>query len=164
MTLAEILERHRRRSRGPIHDPITMPYPKIFVGDAFRLTPLFLKAFRISHVINCADHSVCPLRIHPDRYACIGAEDSDKVHIYDQWYPAFKEAMDRFLSSPICTNVYVHCHAGMNRSAFLAAGYIVRTFGMPAEMCVERMVSQRPCVMTNPTFLAQLEEFVKKSA
>ena len=60
--------------------------------------------------------------------------------------------------------MYVHCQAGMNRSAALAAGYIVRKFGVPVEKVVQTMASQRPCVLTNRAFQKQLFEFAKKSA
>ncbi len=157
--LATIIARERPRSRGPYYDPVSTPFRQIIVGDAYRLTPLFMKSFGITHVINCADHAVCPLKLPENRYVCIGAQDTENVHLFKTWYAKFKEAMDRFLEDPECTNIYVHCQAGINRSAFLAAGYIHDRFKVPIDRCVERMVRQRPCVMTNAQFLKQLEEF-----
>lgn len=157
--LASIIARERPRSRGPYYDPVSIPFKHIIIGDANRLTPLFMKSFDITHVINCADHEVCPLKIPETRYACIGAEDTEKVHLFKSWYTKFRNAMDRFLKDPECSNIYVHCQAGINRSAFLVAAYMHDRFKVPIQRCVERIVRQRPCVMTNPVFLKQLEEF-----
>lgn len=162
MVLQEIIDKERPRSRGPFHDPVTSPFDRIIVGDAFRINPKFLAGYRITHVINCADPSLKVLNYYPDRYECIDAIDSEDINIFDTWYPKFKETLDRFLRSPNCINVYVHCHAGMNRSASLAAAYVVKTFRVPVDRCVERMVRQRPCVLTNRAFVQQLEDFAKK--
>jgi len=159
------LMRHRRRSRGFVHDPVANAFPRIWIGDGGRLSPSFMSAFNITHIINCADESACPsnikTNIDPKRYTCLGALDSLHVNIF-KWYPMFKSAMDAYLRDPACKGVYVHCQAGMNRSAFLAAAYIIRTFGVSFSDCIQRIVSQRPCVMTNPAFQVQLIDFVKR--
>lgn len=162
MGLQDILDSQRQRSRGPFYDPVTSPFDRIIVGDAFRINEKFLQAFNITHIINCADPSMRNLNYKPDRYVCINAIDSEDVNIIETWYPAFKEALDTFLRSPYCLNVYVHCQAGMNRSASLAAAYVTKTFRVPIEQCIERMARQRPCVLTNRAFVKQLEEFAKK--
>lgn len=152
----------RRRSRGFQHDPLANPFPRIWVGNGSRLSPDMMRAFSITHVINCADESACPAfvkEIVP--YTCLNAVDSVYVRIFD-WYPAFRATMDEYLRDPMCKGIYVHCQAGMNRSAFLAAAYVIRTFGVPFADCILRMVSQRPCIMTNPAFQAQLIDFVKR--
>jgi protein-tyrosine phosphatase len=78
------------------------------------------------------------------------------------YYPTFEKVMDMFLREPTCMCVYVHCVAGMNRSATLLAAYLHKRFGIPMEKVVEVMAKQRPCVLTNPSFVEQLEEFARK--
>ena len=157
------LNMRRRRSRGCVYDPLANPFPRIWIGNGSRLSPEFMKAFSITHIINCADETACPPNIKTMvPYTCIDAIDSTRVHIFNTWYPKFNETMDAYLQDPLCKGVYVHCQAGMNRSAFLAAGYVIKTFGIPFSECVIRMVSQRPCVMTNPAFQHQLIDFVKR--
>lgn len=162
MGLQQILDKQRPRSRGPFYDSVTSPFDRIIVGDAFRISERFFSAYKISHVINCADPSMKVLNYKSDRYACINAIDSEDVNIIETWYPLFKETLDRFLRSPYCLNVYVHCQAGMNRSACLAAAYVVKTFRVPVDQCIYRMARQRPCILTNKEFVKQLEEFAKK--
>ena len=161
MELAEIISRERVRSRGPYHDPNATPFSRIIIGDYVRLTKDFVNVFRITHIINCAGPEINRKDLVPVKnFECMDAIDSETVNIFD-WYPKFKEAMDRFLRDPFCVNVYVHCLAGMNRSAFLTAAYIVKTFRVPIDRCIEKMVRQRPCMFANPTFLKQLVEFCK---
>lgn len=162
-SLEEILSRERPRSRGPFQDPNATPFSRIIVGDFFRLNDTFIDVFRITHVINCAGPKFNRVLVPIGNFVTIDAIDSVSVQLFDTWYPKFKEAMDRFLRDPTCKNIYVHCQAGMNRSVFLTVAYIVKTFGVPLDRCVEKTVRQRPCVMTNPAFLNQLKDFVKKS-
>lgn len=161
MELAEIISRERVRSRGPYHDPNANPFSRIIVGDYQRLNKEFVDVFRITHIINCAGPEFNKTHlVNSKNFECIDSIDSDTVNIFD-WYSKFKEAMDRFLRDPFCTNVYVHCQAGMNRSAFLTAAYIIKTFRVPIDKCIDKMVKQRPCVFANSSFLKQLVEFCK---
>ena len=161
---ANVLNSQRRRSKGYLNDPVANPYDRILVGNCERITPEFIRDHRITHVINCAEDGFAPAHVKiPGRYASIGAVDTLNVHLFAKWYPAFKAVMDSFLRDPACQNVYVHCQAGINRSAFLTCGYLVKVFRVPLFQALSRMVDQRPCVMTNPAFLLQLVEFAKKS-
>ena len=155
----EILYRERCRTRGPYYDPVAMPFHRIVIGDSNRLNEEFVRTFRITHIINCAGPELDKKIVKPQNYECIDAVDSLSVNILD-WYPKFKEALDRFLRDPTCLNVYVHCQAGMNRSVALTVAYIVRVFRVPLEKCVEKIVRQRPCVLTNSAFVEQLKKIV----
>ena len=152
------------RSQGPFRDPIANPFPRIYIGDGLRLTYAFMERNMLTHVINCADETACRIRLPPERYVCLNAIDSTEVQLFDTWYPEFKITMDRYLQDPTCRNVYVHCQAGINRSAFLAAGYIIKTFGIPIDRCVQKIIHQRPCALTNPAFADQLKLFAKNSS
>jgi hypothetical protein len=147
-----------------MHDPIANPFHRIWVGNGGRLTDDFMKAFSITHILNCAEDNACPSNIKAslpeNRYTCINAVDSVDVQLFKTWYPTFKDALDKYLKDPSCKGVYIHCQAGMNRSAFMAAAYVIKTFGVPLGVCVSQMVAQRPCVMTNTAFQSQLIDFV----
>jgi hypothetical protein len=161
--ISDILSKNRLLSRGPFLDPVTTPFSRIIVGDGLRLTCEFMELYNITHVVNCADESACRVILPEDRYKCLNAIDSSTVNIFDGWYTEFKETMDRYLRSPECKNVYVHCQAGINRSVSLTAGYIVKKFGVPVEKVVQKMSQQRPCILTNEAFQEQLFHFAKKS-
>lgn len=159
---SKTLKQSRNRSQGWIKDPVALPFPRIYVGDGLRLTPTFMEHMDITHVINCADESACSVDLSDDKYTCLNAIDDIRANIFE-WYPQFKQTLDKFLRDPTCKNVYIHCQCGMNRSAFLAAAYIIKTFRVSFEQCILKIVNERPCVMTNPSFQKQLIDFAKKS-
>jgi predicted protein tyrosine phosphatase len=160
--LQGVLQKYRHASKGFAHDPIATVYPRILLGPGFVLTPTFIKTRQITHVINCAEDEVCPLGLRnalgSTRYACMNATD-DETDIIQKHYTAFEAAMDAFLRDPTCYNVYVHCQAGMNRSATLAVAYVVRRFRAKLQIVVENTARQRPCIMTNPYFHEYLCKF-----
>jgi hypothetical protein len=161
---AAILASQRHRSRGFLYDPIARPFPRIYLGAGVQLAPRIARAHQITHVLNCADDSAAPPWVRNTlKYTALNAIDSLEVQLFDTWYSDFKRTMDAYLRDPTCQNVYVHCHAGINRSAFLLAAYLVHTFRVPPLLCVRTMVIQRPCVMQNESFLKQFVEFVKKT-
>jgi|LauGreDrversion4_2_1035121.scaffolds.fasta_scaffold246696_2 hypothetical protein len=161
---AAILASQRHRSRGFLYDPIAAPFPRIFLGAGHQLSPRVARSLQVTHVLNCADDTAAPPWVRNAlKYKALNAIDSPEVRLFDTWYPDFKRTMDAYLRDPTCQSVYVHCHAGINRSAFLLAAYLVHTFGVPPLRCVRAMVLQRPCIMQNESFLKQFVDFVKKT-
>jgi protein-tyrosine phosphatase len=143
-----------------LYEPPAWFYSRVLVGAGEMLTPSFFRKHSITHVINCAFPADSPAwfrKAYPDRYVCLNAADSVDVNILD-WYPAFEEALSRFLREGNGT-IFVHCQCGINRSAFLALTYIVQKFGMPYEKSLVSLKRQRPCMFTNSVFRKQTEEF-----
>jgi predicted protein tyrosine phosphatase len=163
MTIQSILDKNRSRSRGPVYDPIAAVFDRILLGPGLHLTPRFIRDHHVTHIVNCAEKAACPAwastHVGPSAYIALEAEDSTGFPLLKDFYPTFENVMDMFLREPSCRCVYVHCMAGMNRSATLLAAYLHKRFGIPMEKVVEVMARQRPCVMTNPSFVEQLEEF-----
>jgi protein-tyrosine phosphatase len=56
--------------------------------------------------------------------------------------------------------VYVHCQAGINRSASLALLYVLKNFDVEPISLIQSVRKQRPCMFSNPTFRRQIEEFI----
>jgi hypothetical protein len=164
--LQPILDKNRSRSRGPEYDPIAAVFDRILLGPGFHLNPTFVRRHNVTHIVNCAEKSACPAwastHVGPSAYIALGADDTIGFPLIKDYYPTFEKVMDMFLREPTCKCVYVHCMAGMNRSATLLAAYLHKRFGIPMEKVVEVMAKQRPCVMTNPSFVEQLEEFARK--
>jgi protein-tyrosine phosphatase len=75
------------------------------------------------------------------------------------WFPKFEDTMKRFLREGNGT-VYVHCQAGINRSASLALLYVLKNFDVDPQALIHSVRKQRPCMFTNPTFRRQIEEFI----
>jgi hypothetical protein len=131
---------------------------KILFGAGEFLTPEFVIKHGISHVINCANdiHSPSWFRtLYPNNYAVINAIDNPHVSIL-KWFPEFESVMDKFLQSPTCKKVFVHCQAGINRSGFLTLAYICKKFGFEVQSCVRSILIQRPCALSNHSFYKQV--------
>jgi hypothetical protein len=131
------------------------------VGPGAFLTERFARDRNITHVINCAFDSETPdwwKRDFSSRYACIRAVDSPIHNIID-WYPAFEQALRTFLREGNGV-VYVHCQAGMNRSACLALTYVLKNFRQPIETFLPAVHRQRPCMFQNVVFMNQVKEFI----
>ena len=159
--LQTVLLPYRSRSRGYVHDPIARVFDRILLGAGFYLLPKFVNGHQITHVINCADDSACPPSFRAylgKNYTCLNAMD-DETNILEKHYDAFEAAMDACLRDPICKNVYVHCQAGMNRSATLVLAYVVKRFRVDLVSLVHHVVRQRPCVMVNLYFQDYLVKF-----
>ena len=155
---------YRRASKGYKADPCAQVHPRILFGAGEFLTPQFVKKNNISHVINCAYEEDCPRWFpnqFPDNYYCVEASDSLSENIL-KWYPEFKSVMDDFLKEPNSKTVYVHCQCGINRSGFLSLLYICLTFGYNIDSAIRMILIQRPCALTNPSYMRQSLAYIKK--
>ena len=145
-----------------LQQPPAWFYPRILVGAGEMLSQSFLRRHGITHVINCAFPEDSPAwfkNTFPDRYMCLSAHDTLHSNILD-WYPKFDETMTAFLREPGSGTIFVHCQCGINRSAFLALTYVTTHYNMPYEPTFVALKRQRPCMLTNPVFRKQTEEFV----
>ena len=59
-------------------------------------------------------------------------------------------------------NVLVHCHAGMNRSATVAAGYLMMTDGLSADQAVARIKRCKPECFQPSNFASSLRSWETK--
>ena len=138
--------------------PPAWVYPRILLGAGSQLNPLFVAKYNITHVVNCAFANDCPewwRTRHPGQYAEIHAIDSMAVRILD-WYPEFENWMRLFLRSTNGT-VFVHCKAGVNRSAYLVLAFVVKNFGIDFKLLLSAVRRQRPIICDNSTFMKQVE-------
>ena len=151
---------------APVPDYLRQPpayfHTRILVGPGAFLTPKFVRERAISHVINCAFPGDSPAwfqRTRPDHYVCLSAMDTS-YHNLLTWYPRFEETLYRFLRDGSTGIVYVHCQAGMNRSAFLALAYVCTRFHMDGETMLDAFKRQRPCMFQNQVYRRQVLSFI----
>jgi protein-tyrosine phosphatase len=136
--------------------PPVRVHPRILLGAGHMLTPAFAARHKITHVINCAFPEDSPLwfrKKFPDQYACMGALDSVHVRILD-WYPRFESTMRKFLRESNGT-IFVHCQAGINRSAYLLLFFMTVNFNQDFGKLV-REVRKYRTVCTNPSFMKEV--------
>ena len=58
--------------------------------------------------------------------------------------------------------VFVHCHAGISRSATISISYIMKTMNVGLTRAYDFVKQKRPCISPNLNFMGQLLEFEKK--
>ena len=144
-----------------LREPPAFFHPRILVGPGVFLTPEFVEKYGITHVINCAQDEFSPpwwRNRYPSKYKVLNAIDSLQTNILE-WYPEFEATLHQFLREGTGM-VYVHCQAGMNRSASLALAYTCKNLGMEFGQLVSSVRRQRPCILQNPVFMKQVKEFV----
>jgi len=150
----DFIDNLRRASLGARLDNFAYFYPNIIVGAGFMLTPEFMHENSITHVINCAFEEHSPVwfkQIYPEKYVCLNALDGD-VDIL-QWYPKFKEYMDKFIKDKESNKIFVHCQWGMNRSGFLTLAYVCKEYNLTMKQVMVNTLCQRPCLYQNRRFL-----------
>jgi hypothetical protein len=141
--------------------PAAWFHARILVGAGAMLTPSFCARNGVTHVINCAFDDDSPSWFrerNPNSYAVMCAHDTYRHRILD-WYVLFEEAMHSFLRQGTGT-VFVHCQAGMNRSAFLALTYVAKNFHIRLDDLVPSVKRQRPCMFSNQVYMNQVKEFI----
>ena len=144
-----------------LRQPPAYFHTRILVGPGAFLTPRFVYERGISHVINCAFAQDSPEWFrakNPGRYVCLNAPDSPDANILD-WYFLFEGILQACLRRDNGV-VYVHCQAGINRSAFLALTYVCSKFHMDGETMLEAFKRQRPCLFQNGVYRRQVLTFL----
>lgn len=152
-------------SKGWRNDAIAKVHMRIYLGSREEVDLLTFHTHNITHAINCAEDwwsSRWFKGEFPERYTCIGAEDSATFDITSV-YPAFEKTVDKYLADPDCQNVYIHCKCGINRSAFLLLMYMCTRFDYSIESVVQTICTQRPCCFQNMLFRKQVEEYLAKT-
>jgi protein-tyrosine phosphatase len=151
---------YRRLSVGWMNDNPAYIHPRILFGPGIFLDESFIARHKITHVINCAFVEDCPTwfrKKYPKHIVTLGAIDDLNTQILD-WYPAFEAAIQTFIKSPDCQNIYVHCQCGINRSGFLAVAYACKKLRYDYSEVTKSVLSQRPCALTNPSYKEQVKQ------
>jgi len=150
----------RMKSRG-FNKDYPVQIESLIFGPGEYLTPEFQTKYNITHVINCAQEEFSPTwfkTMFPNNYICLNAYDTYTVNILD-WYPTFKETITEWQKLSECKNIYIHCHAGMNRSGFLFLAYFCFEKLYDYEDTELYIIKKRPCALLNMKFR---DDIIKK--
>jgi protein-tyrosine phosphatase len=69
--------------------------------------------------------------------------------------------MNKFMKEDNGT-IFVHCHLGINRSAFLSLLYVCLKFDYDMKSTIKVMLINRPCVFMNKHYRKQVVEYIEK--
>ncbi|CAF1078351.1 unnamed protein product [Rotaria sp. Silwood1] len=139
-----------------VTEPSLVLEPYLFLGncisahDTHRLSKLGIR-----YILNVAirDVELCPYYSNDIRTLTIDLRDDDRENIlrtFDQAFAFIDEARRNK------SRVLVHCSHGQSRSPAIVIGYLMRTYNVPLEQCLNHVIKARPCVLPNDGFLKQL--------
>lgn len=126
----------------------------------------YLSAEHISQifdlVINCTTH-IPFFQIPPEKQiripVCDTPDDSQKMLYYLDIYNVF-DKIHRVIKNG--GKVLIHCHMGMQRSAAVAAAYLIYVYGIPIDAAISRVKKSRPMAFfTGVNFIDTLKEIYK---
>ncbi|CAH2277189.1 dual specificity phosphatase 1 [Pelobates cultripes] len=130
--------------------------PFLYLGSAYHASRKdMLDALGITALINVSAN--CPNHFEGHYvYKSIPVEDSHKADI-SSW---FNEAID-FIDSvkKIGGRVFVHCQAGISRSATICLAYLMRTNRVKLDEAFEFVKQRRSIISPNFSFMGQLLQF-----
>ncbi|CAF99127.1 unnamed protein product, partial [Tetraodon nigroviridis] len=158
--LEHIVPNEDTRSRllsgeGPSGGPVEI-LPFLYLGSAYHASRKdMLDMLGITALINVSSN--CPNHFEDSYlYKSIPVEDNHKADI-SSW---FNEAID-FIDS-VRNNggrVFVHCQAGISRSATICLAYLMRTNRVKLDEAFEFVKQRRSIISPNFSFMGQLLQF-----
>eukprot|EP01063_Lacrimia_lanifica_P033296 TRINITY_DN5873_c0_g1_i1.p1 TRINITY_DN5873_c0_g1~~TRINITY_DN5873_c0_g1_i1.p1 ORF type:complete len:306 (+),score=66.95 TRINITY_DN5873_c0_g1_i1:700-1617(+) len=132
--------------------------PDLFLGSMG--TAVQTTAPAVQGVLNCCRGVADNAALHAARgqaYHAFAAEDVDE-------YPVLDVHLDEACAFIASVNgaVFVHCFAGVNRSATICVAYLMRQYRWPLSKAVAHVHARRPIVLTNLSFRKQLVRFAAR--
>ena len=132
---------------------------KLYLGNRHAAASLsLLRNLGVTHVVNAADEQP---NFHPEDlvyYNCYLKDNlTERVDF---------EGPLRFIQSALDQGgvVFVHCAAGVSRSATIVLAYLMRAHGMSLNQAMQLVVARRPVIDPNPNYVQQLQEFESRMA
>jgi len=134
--------------------------PGVFLGDKCVASSYkLLKRLGITHVVNCT-HDLP--NSHPDRFEYLQIPLVDGS-LDPPLYPSIDTAVS-FMEDAVKNggNTFVHCFAGMSRSASVVTAYLMKTNCWTLNEALEHVKRHRLIASPNQVFLPQLYKYEKQ--
>ncbi|CAL8464986.1 g4521 [Coccomyxa elongata] len=129
--------------------------PGLFLGgwQAFESRPF-------THVLTVMDDPGIPFPQTMRSHLVIPLDDVPSANILDHFPKGIS-----FIRSALAESgmLYVHCAAGVSRSATMVSAYLMATEGLTPEQAISAIKKARPIVNPNSGFLIQLQLFYEMS-
>ena len=112
----------------------------------------------ITHILTILDYQ--PTRTDSTRtYLHIHADDFHSTDLLSNEFEKCFQFIDKAISEG--HQVLIHCHAGVSRSATIAAMYLMRKYSLTREEALKRLIEKRRywLVLPNYGFMQQLDLF-----
>lgn len=117
-----------------------------------------LDKHKISHILTILDYQ--PRSIDKNRtYLHIHADDFQSTDLLTNEFEKCFQFIDKAIQQG--EQVLIHCHAGVSRSATIAAMYLMRKYCLTREQAIEKIINKRRYWIVKPNngFIQQLDLF-----
>lgn len=144
---------------GKVFYPARQILPNLWIGsEGDSGNPRFMTDHDIHLVVNCSRNIPSPFA-SSIQYVHVPVDDSpDENHNLLERLPAAVVAIDDALSHGL--GVLVHCHAGMQRSASVVAGYLMWKQGLGADNAMRTIKTiKTETFEPRPTFTRALRDW-----
>jgi hypothetical protein len=128
--------------------------PNLYLGSYYDI-------FNFEHKVRVSileDFSL--LNLFDENTATNLCDEKLEIHANDDAATDIMSHFDKvrdFLDAQSADNIkFIHCVAGMNRSATLATAYYIQKTGKPLLQAIQYMVALRPIILRNENFIKQL--------
>ncbi|XP_076878860.1 dual specificity protein phosphatase 1 [Brachyhypopomus gauderio] len=130
--------------------------PFLYLGSAYHASRKdMLDMLRITALINVSSN--CPNHFEDHfQYKSIPVEDNHKANI-SSWFNEAIEFIDSVRNNG--GRVFVHCRAGISRSATICLAYVMRTNQVRLDEAFEFVKQRRSIISPNFSFMGQLLQF-----
>ena len=136
----------------------------IWIGDIrAAASHEWLSKTGVTHVVNCTNHISCPFNKRGIHYLKLNLQDSPVPHVDDLFRvlePSYVYICKVLAYSPK-TQILVHCHAGISRSASVVIYYLMRSQNWTYETALDYLKGKRSIVKPNPWYEQQLKDVYK---
>ena len=138
----------------------------VYVGNMYAASDAtFFIRNHIGAVVNATPDVPLHFEGHNIAYKRLVVDDSGRNHDMHIMYNAFPEVVGWINKQMMDgNNILIHCHAGMQRSATIAAAYMLRYYRRPLDSIIEFMQRRRPIVFgfgRNVNFIGPLRKWAK---
>jgi len=143
--------------RKQLDNEISPIIPRLFMGSDIGARSLeSLKKINVKYIINCASECQNHHSSSDISYLNLNLKDDRKENIREAFERSFE-----FIQMAISENsaIFVHCHAGISRSAAIIIGFLMMWKKMTLSEAFRLTRSMRPIVNPNPSYLTQLEAY-----
>ena len=142
-----------------VNDKVNEEYANIIIQDKLYLgdgkhskKEQMMKDFRITHILNCTKDYCNKFEDKGIKYLRIPINDNETDDIFQH----FEDAISYINEGDI---VFVHCQAGVSRSASIVIAYLMKTQNMDYQQAYQFVKAKREWISPNDGFIEQLQRF-----
>eukprot|EP01001_Neometanema_parovale_P002910 NODE_1368_length_1765_cov_89.506090_g1299_i0.p1 GENE.NODE_1368_length_1765_cov_89.506090_g1299_i0~~NODE_1368_length_1765_cov_89.506090_g1299_i0.p1 ORF type:complete len:295 (+),score=42.68 NODE_1368_length_1765_cov_89.506090_g1299_i0:213-1097(+) len=116
----------------------------------------------ITHILNCAEKDCeSTEHLYPNmQYWSLDAEDTETYRILEvMWEDTFEKIEQARQKQG---KIFIHCKAGINRSATLCIAYLIAHSRLPLLQAIQHTFCRRPFILHNHNFKEELIRFARQ--